>query len=224
MKRDVSEETVKSLVYQCALQDVFTQDTLPVLEVRYYKTGEYLCRAGSPMETFDIITEGQGKVESTSEEGKVILLDHLYPLSLSGDIELICGGDAMHSVYAATPLTTLTASRKNFKTVLMNSTPFLQFLTVQFAEKMQASSQNHSRIMLYPIRNQLGHILLTLSDTAGADVFVLRSGEVAKELGISGRHLRRVLQEYEREGILLRQGSNLHILDKKALSEKAAFQ
>ena len=58
------------------------------MELLRFAPGEFLCRAGAPMEQLHIIVDGRCKVMPLSEDGKTVVLSYLEPTDLNGDIEL----------------------------------------------------------------------------------------------------------------------------------------
>jgi CRP-like cAMP-binding protein len=73
-----------------------------------------IVRVGEPGETFYVIVEGEAKVK----DGKGRTLSRLIPGDFFGEISLMDGGPRTATVVAATNLTALALSRKDFGALL----------------------------------------------------------------------------------------------------------
>ena len=71
--------------------------------------------------------------------------------------------------------------------------------------------------MFSPIKNLLAEYLLDLSSHEGSDELFISSSLVAEHFSISSRHVRRIMAEFAKEGIISRQRSQIRIIDKEAL-------
>lgn len=222
MRKEQSVELKKKYITALRLDDAFPDEVLPLTELHVFDKGEYVCRSGERIEYFHIIMDGTCKVIPTSETGKEVLLSYLEPMGFIGDIELFNECEALHSVLAATQVVAIAISRKVFFNEMMCSPPFLQMLCRNFATKIYVSSQQHSSNMLYSIKNRLSRFLLTAVEEQQTDAVRIKRSEVAQLLGISGRHLRRVLSSYEKDGIIQRKGERIIILDLAVLREQSS--
>lgn len=221
MRKSNSFSDIQDYVKKHHLEQAFPEDTYHFLEVHYFKKGEYLCRAGESIRYFHLIVDGTCKVIPLSEDGKVVLLTYLPPLGMSGDIELLCDCEALHSVCAATDVAALACPKKAFQEKLMKHISFLQYISRWFANKSLDSSQRHSSKMLYPIKNRFSRYLLTEAENYDSNTFPFKTTEISQSLGITARHLRRVVRNFEDEGIVAREHGMITILDEDTLEDYA---
>ncbi|MDR2909605.1 MAG: cyclic nucleotide-binding domain-containing protein [Oscillospiraceae bacterium] len=223
MKIDTTKKALKSYIKKYKLEDAFPDELLFQIELHHYEKGEYVCRAGERIEHFSIQVEGRCHVQPKSEDGKIVVLSYHEPMSLNGDIELFQECPALHSVYAATPVIVIAISRKVFFNEMMQIPAFLQLLCKSYAAKLYSSSRKHSSAMLYPVKNRLGRLLLELSDQSAASGKITPDIDgISQYLGITQRHLRRVLGEYKNDGLIAHKGSSLIIKDKALLEEQSS--
>ena len=73
--------------------------------------------------------------------------------------------------------------------------------------------------MLYPIKNRLVTCLIEIIDENRINNF--KTQEIADYLGVTARHVRRILGELYTENIIEKQGQSIHILNKKSLYKYA---
>lgn len=217
MTLDYSMEAKRQYVRQHHLQDAFPEESLAITELHRFNKGEYLCQAGERIEFFHIVMEGRCHVLPSSESGKEFLMDYLEPLGLNGDIELFNECEALHSVRASTPVAALAISRKVFFGEMMQSPEFLKMLCKNFANKVYSISMRHSSNMLYSIKHRLNRILLDAANSQDSDIISIKMADIAQTLGISARHLRRVLVSYEEKNILRRHSHTIQIINLDAL-------
>lgn len=223
MEKIFSMETKQSYIRRLGMESLFPDSLLEKVELHLYETGEFVNRAGEPAQYFCICASGKMKVLPSSEEGKIVLLDYIKPAGFLGDIELLCHCDNLHSVRALTPCAVLAIPQPLFEKEMMEHVPFLKFVSTSLAEKLYSSSINYSRSMLYPVKSRFCHYLLLLSDEMESDRFPVKMIEAAQYLGITDRHLRRILTELTREGLLSQHGSTVIILDRKRLEQAASY-
>lgn len=217
MKKELSIKLKKEHIAAAGLEAIFPDDILNSIDLCIFEPNEYICHAGDQIEFFHIIINGRCKVIPSSEAGKEILLSYLEPISFCGDIELFNGCQALHCVKAAGKVVTIAIRRKVFFSEMMNRTPFLKMLCKYFAAKIYMSSQKHSSNMLYPIKNRLNSILLKAADEQKSNVIYIKISEAAQQLGVSTRHVRRVLSSYEERNIVQRCNNKLVLLDIETL-------
>lgn len=214
---DKSAAAMKKYVSQLQLEEPIPEKFWPLLQLRRYTQGEYLCYAGDRPEFLWIVAEGRCKVIPASEYGKTVVLNYLEPLDLISDIELFNECPFLYSVQAEGPVTAIAIPRDIFFNEMMGHLAFTQLLCQRFANKAYISSKKHSSAMLYSNKERLAHyIIKRLEDNPSQSIDFLTS-EVAQYLGITARHLRRVLAELEDEGLIKRDGNQIWVINMKNL-------
>lgn len=223
MRVEQSAELKKKYVTAVGLEAAFPETDFSEFDLHIFRAGEYLCRAGDYIEFFHVIVEGKCKVIPSAETGKEVLLTYMEPIAFHGDIELFNECQALHSVKAASKVVTIAITRKLFFGEKMNQIPFLQMLCKYFATKIYNSSHQSSRNMLYPTRNRLNRIFLETAAEQGANILQIKPFELALQLGVTTRHLRRIMGEYEEKGLICRSDGKITLLDIKALQSESTY-
>lgn len=183
-----------------------------------FDKGEELCTLGEEMGSMLILLEGQVAIRSLSRSGKPALLDVAAAPALVGDIELFTGAVACQSVVAKTAAVCLQLPMVPCRSWLLEHPPFLAYLCATMAEKLREVSIQHSGEMLYPLQIRLASYLFHRSQKEGRRLS-LRQNDVAAYFGVTARHLRRVLTEFEEKGYLRREGRSVYILQEERLWE-----
>lgn len=217
MKRDSSVPSMKQYMKQHHLDCVFPEPFPHGVELFRYQKGEFLCRQGEPMSHFHLLVSGKAQVIPSSEDGRIVLLTNLVPIDMLGDIELLSHCDALHDVCAASDLVTLAIPKKVFSELMRSNLPFVQLVCQLLADKIYKGSMQQSSSLLYPLPCRLSRYLLNEAQTANSLTIEIHMYTLAQELGISDRHLRRILNDFKQEGILIKNGHNIVILNPERL-------
>lgn len=223
MRKEKSTVLMEDYLQQCGLDQIFPAAVLPKLELHLFEPGEFINLSGEPAQYFSICLKGKMKVIPSSEGGKIVLLDYIKPLDFLGDIELFCQRENLHSVTALSPCVVLAIPKSVFEREMMENVAFLRFVCRRLAGKLHQSSKNYSRSMLYPVKSRFCYYLLQLSEETESDIFPVKMIEAAQYLGITDRHLRRILSELEAEGMLVQNASIITILDRKKVEVAASY-
>ena len=205
------------------LEQALPPQARPLVELLRFAPGEFLCHAGAPLEQLHIIVEGRCKVVPLSEDGKTVVLSYLEPIDLNGDIELYNNAPSMHSVCALTPVAAIAIARSVLFFVMMENNAFLQMICRSFAGKLYRSSQEHSSTMLYSIRSRVARCLVDGTTSQSSPELRIKMDELAQYLGITSRHLRRVLSDLEERGIIKRSYGTITVENLPALNKIAAY-
>ncbi|AKG33601.1 Crp/Fnr family transcriptional regulator [Paenibacillus durus] len=223
MRIETSKKLIQEYLQHFQIEDMFPQSVLTHLELHFYEAREYVTIVDESPEFFRICMDGKMKIIPSSEEGRVVLLDYLYPLSLIGDIELFCHCKNLHSVMAVTPTVTLSIPKQIFYKEMMRD-QFLLFLCENLSKKLYVSSMNYSRAMLYSVKSRFCHYILQLSDEIEYNTISLKIGETAQYLGITERHLHRIIKEYEKKGIIKQIYQRVSILNRNLLEIESSYK
>lgn len=227
MTIDDSTQAMRHYLSRVQLEQTIPEAIWPLLELRYYQPGEYLCHAGERADYFWLIVQGRCKVIPSSEDGKVVVLTYVEPLGLNGDIELFNDCPFLHSVQADEKVVSITIPRHVFFNQMMNNLAFVQLLCKRFANKAYISSKKHSSAMLYSNKERLAHYIIKQVQDIAPQIILpvhgrqacidFHTSDVAQYLGITARHLRRVLAELEDEGLIKRSGNKVTVTNMQKL-------
>ncbi len=194
------------------LLHIFPESALSYLRLKSYAKGSYLCHAGSDLQSIYMVMDGKGKVISVSENGEQAIISYLYCYDLVGDIEYFSECPALHSVMADTQLVILVIPASTFKQYLKDWAPFLTCMCNSMAKKLYSSSLAKANHLLETTETQLLQYLAELSKAQNSRVISLNRVEAGQQLGISVRHLRRLLGQLEDAGEVERIGRSIKLL------------
>jgi len=102
-----------------------------------FPEGTELAEEGKPGDTFYVLLEGEAKVVRGRRR-----MDRLIPGDFFGEIALIDGGPRTASVVATTPVTTLTISRKRFRSMLQEDSSIVLVMLEELAKRLRNNERS----------------------------------------------------------------------------------
>lgn len=183
-----------------------------------YARSEYLCRDGVPLEYLLIVVNGSAKVTVTGGNGKTLLIRLYSGQGIIGELEFMLGREFTRDVQATSPVACIGIPVNVYRGYLRSSAPFLNYMGASLAQKLHRQTSNSSLNILVPVKTRLCAFIL-LTNVAGE--FSENLAEVADLLGVSYRHLLRVLRQLCDEGMLAKSGRAYKIVDSDALADQA---
>lgn len=213
-------------VEQYNINQFFEKDMVPYMKLFEYKNGEDILVAGDKMTEFFFIVEGRAKIFNTMENGKSLLLRFSKPLSDLGSVELLEDERIVKScVQALHNVRAIVISFEDMEKYAIDDVKFLKYCVKNLSQKLFTLSNAASINLMYPIENRFASYLVTVfsyeMQTERADrieeIKATKTTELATFLGVSYRHLNRVIKKFEDQGIILRTKGGFKILDYEKL-------
>lgn len=214
----------RNKVLQLGLVAAFPEAQSGVLDLREYEKGEHITLSGMEPEGLYILLSGRVLVTPVSEEGNEVILTYLSPPEMLADIELINGSTYMHTTKADTKVTAIFIPRKMFFSDLAEQSCFLRYMLGAVTAKLTGHSAVFSSFRLYNVRDRLCRYILDRQDKLGKDVIPFSVRQTAAYIGLSERHLRRIVAAMQDEGLIEKMPRHLRIINthllRLELSEK----
>ena len=202
------------------LADYFETDIdLRDAVVLRFRPGEIILREGMPMEYFLFVISGKAKVCSATASGKDLLLCYYVSEGIIGDIELMTDTlIAGTTVSAVTEFLCIGLPYAKYARALKGDLLFINWVGRELSMKLLRNSKNGAITALHSGEERLcAHILLTAHDS----IFSENLTDAARSIGISYRHLLRVLSRLCSENIMLKENNGYRIADRKELIRRA---
>jgi CRP/FNR family putative post-exponential-phase nitrogen-starvation transcriptional regulator len=214
---------IQAAIRKANLQELIADEIIADLDIRHYKKNETVIGTGNELNYFYIIIEGRVAVHNSSEKGQVAVVDYLESRGLLGDIEYFHKCKYLHTVVAAVPTEILRIPLEVMNTHLTQSVSFLMFMCSSITAKLMKSSIQNARSLLYPARNKLCKYILQTSELFETPMISFVSKDVASMLGISDRHVRRLLYDLIDQEIITKENKIVTILDIEKLREYSSY-
>ncbi len=186
-------------------------------EARFYEAGETIIQVGRYIDSMLLITEGRAKVCRYAANGRSLVLCYASS-ELMENLEVLCGMEnAATSVVAVTDLVCVAIPWRANEAYLRGNLAFLNGLCRSLADKLLCTS---SHISSASLRSCEGRLCAYLLEFSYKGVFSELLTEAASYVGMSYRHMLRILNRLRREGLLEKGPSGYRILDPAGLEAR----
>ena len=199
------------------INDIFTEDMTPFMELLLFKKDEYICRVNDKLNYFFFFVDGKAKVYSTLSNGKSLLLCFYQGFMVLGDLEMINSEPATTNVQVIEDTYCIGISKEKVETYLLGDAKFLRYICNSLSEKLNRCSKNSSINLLYPLENRIASYMLATGENRDESLT-----EISELLGTSYRHLLRTLNNMCQKGLIKRNDTGFEIIDKKVLIKLAS--
>lgn len=183
-----------------------------------FKQNERIINQGDEATTLYFLLEGKCRVYTINKEGKVLVINTIIAPALIGEIELI-GEDDPFFVETIEKSTLLALPYEDCRDKLLKDNRFLYHLLESLIEKEREQTLKLTQVSSFPLENRLAKFL---NENAYNNRITLKKTIIAESLGVSYRHLEKVMNDFVLEGILKKERLVYTIINKKALLDKAS--
>ena len=190
-------------------------ETLSNVCLLRFAPGETFIRQGMPLWQLFFVVSGKAKVCCASSNGRDLILCYYISRGMIGDVELMAGlEEAASTVVALTEFLCVGVPLEPNAARLRANLAFLNRVGEGMAQKLLQSSQSYLFDALHPAKERLSLYIL---ENAQGGVFSGPLTNAAGSVGVSYRHLQRLLNALCGEGILRRKAHGFEIADREAL-------
>lgn len=177
--------------------------------------GTYLFQRDDQGDHMIAVTSGRIRLSIGTPHGRELVICHLHPGDVLGELALIDGRPRSADAFAVAPTTGIVIGRAGFLRVARENADLPLALARHLSELLRNTNYQMESIALYELRLRvIRFFLFSLHQTHGDSLpewAHLRSGlnqsELSAVLGASRPKVNRVLQDLIAEGVLTRQGA-----------------
>lgn len=191
-----------------------------ICKVRHFDTGKEIFSQGEEYHHLMIVVSGKAKVCASAPNGKDLILAHYLSRGLIGHAELMtelrC---ATASVVTLSPFECIVIPFQNKQDKIFKNLTFMTRMVESLALNMLEDSYNYTSNVLYSGEQRLCSYI---AQGAYKGYFFDRLTDVAATVGISYRHLMRLLKKLTEDKILIKEKSGFQILDMQRLNARSA--
>lgn len=192
---------------------------LSSLFVLNYLPGETIYQEGYPITWLGIVLRGKAKVCCSSPNGNHLVLCYFVSSGIIGGIEMMSNTpNATASLIALTEFECIAIPFDSNIHVLKQSLIFIEQLCSQLSVNLVRSSSNFVSSSLYTGKQRLCSYIL---ESSHKGIFSDVLTDVASSIGLSYRHMLRILSELCHEKILIKKENGYLINDLKQLKQNA---
>ena len=183
------------------------------LQLRHYKSGDWLYQQGEQLDVLTYFLHGKLKVLRRLFNGKEHILGIYDQPMIIGGIELLTNKPLVSSVIILEDSWLVQLPLKHSRNKLLQDPDFLYKIGQTLAHSLYQQNIRTATNIGYTVKERLASHILSL----GQDQFQLELTLLADSFGTSYRHLLRTIQNLTQEGILTKQGRTYEIAKRKKL-------
>lgn len=197
-----------------------------VMRPQGWDAGQLVFQRGDPGSFMAFIVSGKVQLSLLSPGGKEILLRHVGPGGVLGEIAVIDGGDRSADARAAVATEAMILTRKAFLSVADEMPGLYGAIARYLCAALRATNYQMESIALYDLRARLARFFLMTCGPQGPSVRPLRvemaytQGELSALLGASRPKLNAALHLLQSDGAITRDGSG-YLCDRARLEALA---
>ena len=181
------------------------------------QSGEQIIFQGERSEYLYFLLSGRCKVSAMMENGRTVIVNSLASPCLIGEIELI-NQDVPFSVESLTEALLLALPVQPCRKRLLESPQFLLQLCGDLVSKERTNAIRLAHYISFPLENRLAQFIL---NNSAEDGLRIKKTVIAESLGVSYRHLEKVMSDLVTRGVLSKNGKQYRIIRRPYLQQLA---
>ncbi len=210
-----NKEMLKRYTEDPSYRELFPREVDKYCSIVIFDSEETVIRQGEEALYLYYMLKGRCKISAYMENGKEVIIKKAVAPSLLGEIELF-HKDLSLSVETLDPCTMLRFPLEDCKDILLNDRQFLLQNCIRLAIKERDTAFQLSRSISFPLQNRLADFIL---DNSYADIMNIPKTVIAQSLGVSYRHLEKVMNDLVEDSVLHKNGKKYRIINRKRLEE-----
>ncbi|MCC2380179.1 Crp/Fnr family transcriptional regulator [Bacillus wiedmannii] len=206
--------------------EIFSEIDTAYFQINHFEKGKFICNIDDAMDRLYFVVKGKVKVYTITPEGKKLILRFINPLAVVGDIELIQNSKAHNVVEACSDVIAISISHAVIRNKLLHDPIFMNFLLENIANTLKISTRFTALNLLYPVEVRVASYLLSISTDSNGNMYkkdldATSISSIADFIGVSYRHVIRVLQKFYKEKLIEKRNGVIVIKDFFKMKEVA---
>jgi len=206
--------------------EIFSEIDTAYFQVNHFEKGKFICNIDDAMDRLYFVVKGKVKVYTITQEGKKLILRFINPLAVVGDIEFIQNSKAHNVVEACSDVIAISISHAVIRNKLLHDPIFMNFLLENIANTLKISTRFTALNLLYPVEVRVASYLLSISTDSNGNMYkkdldATSISSIADFIGVSYRHVIRVLQKFYKEKLIEKRNGVIVIKDFFKMKEVA---
>ncbi len=193
------------------------EKSLSKLSIWRLNKGEMLFEQGDTIDSLYMLVKGRIKVSIINDNGDSFVLRYMNRFTILGEVEAFSGDLGQCSVESVAQSDFLKISAEDISDKCFESSKFLKKIIIGLGEKLRTFSSLSYINSLYPVKKRLAIYLLSIFEITGNTSCKTDKKEIEEILGISTRHLNRVISELSEQKIINSENSEIEVLNLEQL-------
>ncbi|MDD4826307.1 MAG: cyclic nucleotide-binding domain-containing protein [Mesotoga sp.] len=227
MKETRDRKRISEYLSRFKLAGFFEEEVNKLFTLHNFERGEDIFTVDERPEYLYFLVKGKVKISILLRNGNRVLLRFCVPLSLLGDLEIANEFTVKTSVSAVSESELLALRLSQVRENLMTNPAVLRLIIRELSFKLYHNAVVKTLTSSAPLKIRIASYLLLMTSNERNEKMLDEletesQAEIAELLGASYRHVNRVLNELDREGILRVSRSQIRIVDYDKLKNLAS--
>ncbi|MBR2578376.1 MAG: transcriptional regulator YeiL [Erysipelotrichaceae bacterium] len=218
MEKIYDKEKIRSYLDHKGYRHYFAEDFDDAAYLVKCRPDEYLIHQGDEADTLYYLMKGKCRATAVNSEGRLLVINTIVAPNLVGEIEFISEDDSF-SVEVMEESLLIALPYKACRRQLLKDPKFLFRLCELLTDKEREHAIRLTQAASFPLENRLAQFLL---ENAVDKRISLKKTVIAESLGVSYRHLEKVMKDFVNEGTLKKEKFIYTIIDEDELMDKAS--
>ena len=191
-----------------------------VYQIKHYKKESLIAQASTAMNCMLLLSEGAVRGEMTDDSGNTIKIEDIEAPNLLAPAFLFGSQNKFPvNIISNSDSTIIRFQKPDFVKLLQSNSLILTSFLDNISSRAQFLSGKLKIMSFQTIKGKLAHYFIQVSKNIGSDEFLCpkSQNQLAEMYGVARPSLSRALREMNNQGLILSEGKQVKILDKKAL-------
>lgn len=190
------------------VSDYFSDSVLEQAKIYVYDKKEYIVRFDKQIDHLFFLLEGRAKIYKIHENGRRSLIQFIGKGDFIGELSLLEVEEQVKDVQAIDKCICLALPYHKIKKELLNDPHFLRLIAQYLGRKVLLRVEHFSNNQNYELKHRLAAYML---QTEVDGVYNEKQTETAEFLGVSYRHLIYTLTEFQKSGLVIKNGRSYQL-------------
>lgn len=214
MKQINDQQLIDAYFSEVKLQECFSNNVRPIVKLYSFSKGENIIERGKIPENLYFLVNGQVWYITFTEKGDPVSLGGTENFSVFGEAASLWKMEPSNNVTARTDCLCLGICLSKYRDLLLNDNTFLRFICRTLASRLVR--QNDTAIS-YISTNDSQKLAAFILQNAKDNALTLSLKDCAEALGISYRHLIRLMNSLVERGCMRKEKKKYYIQDYRML-------
>jgi CRP/FNR family putative post-exponential-phase nitrogen-starvation transcriptional regulator len=215
MKTIKNDRLFRQITCSQQYRQFFSEKTDRFAHAVRFSPGENVIFLGEKSEYLYYLYSGRCQVSAIMENGRTVIINTLNGPCLIGEIELI-KNDSPFNVDALTECTCIAIDIGKCRDIILNDVSFLYHLCSSLVDKERKTALVLAHHISFPLEYRLAKFIL---DNSNGDVFRIKKTVISESLGVSYRHLEKIMKKLVDEGTLRKEKLTYYITRRDVLDK-----
>ena len=207
---------LKKYLKENSFNEIFSQNISDKTELLYFEPGEYLINHGTVSKYLLFMVQGECRFFTFYNDGEYIPFGNAKDFEVFGEVSSLWQLPPNNVVQAIKPTYCIGIELDKHRKTLLNDIYFLRYICKLLSRRVLEANRSLSSFVGAKAENRLASFILQNSNN---NIFKIKLTNCCESIGISYRHLLRLMDSFCRNKILKKQKREYQIINIKKLKD-----